>query len=104
MFDEYTKNQIINGNKTVTRRMNRTGRRPAIPGKYHKIKIDRTPEVYGEILIKDCHLEPLSALTDEEGRKEGFKDKEDYLKYFKTLNGDVSLDTLVWRVEFELIE
>lgn len=104
MFDEYTKNQIINKNKTVTRRMNRTGRRPAIPGKRHKIKIDRTPEVYGEILIKDCHLEPLSGLTDEEGRKEGFNDKEDYLKYFKTLNGDVSLDTLIWRVEFELIE
>ena len=32
MFDEYTKNQIINKNKTVTRRMNRTGRRPAM---YH---------------------------------------------------------------------
>ena len=102
MFDVYTVSQIIAGNKTVTRRMY-NGRRPAVPETIHKLKIDRTQNTYGMIRILDCRVESLSELTDEDAIKEGFNDKEHYLKYFKYLNGDVKMDTLVWRVEFELV-
>lgn len=102
MFDVYTVSQILAGNKTVTRRMP-FSRRPAVPNHYHKLKIDRTVKTYGLILILSCELEKLSNLTNEEAIKEGFNNKEHYLKYFKYLNGDVNENQLVWRIEFELM-
>lgn len=102
MFDVYTVSQILAGNKTVTRRMP-SGRRPAVPNHYHKLKIDRTTNTYGLILILSCELEKLSELTNEEAIKEGFNSREHYLKYFRHLNGDVDEDQLVWRIEFELM-
>ena len=38
MFDVFTVSQILSGGKTVTRRM-RGRRRPAVPGRLHKIKV-----------------------------------------------------------------
>lgn len=102
IFDVYCVSQILAGNKDVTRRMP-SGRCPAIPGHIHKLKIDRTKNTYGLILIEDCRLERLCQLTDEEARREGFNNKEHYMNYFKYLNGDVSDDELVWRIKFELL-
>ena len=101
MFDVYCVSQILAGNKNVTRRRV-TGKRPAVPGHLHKLKVDRTKKTYGLILIEDCTLEPLGNLTDEEAIREGFNNKEHYLKYFKHLNGDIPEDELVWRIKFEL--
>lgn len=102
MFDVYTVSQILSGNKTVTRRLS-NGKRPAIPGKIHKLKIDRTQKTYGLILIISCDIVRLGDLTDEEAVKEGFNDKQHYMKYFHYLNGDVDDDELIWRIEFELL-
>lgn len=102
MFDVFCLSQILSGRKDVTRRIP-SGKRPAVPGHIHKLKIDRTKKTYGLILIEDCRLEKLGDLTDEEARREGFNCKEHYLKYFKHLNGDVNPDELVWRVQFELL-
>lgn len=102
MFDVFTVSQILSGDKTVTRRM-RGRRRPAVPGRLHKIKVDRTKNWYGWILIQNCDLERLGDLTDEEAVKEGFNNKEHYMNYFRHLNGDVDEDELIWRVEFEVI-
>lgn len=102
MFDVYCVSQILSGNKTVTRRMP-TGRRPAIPGHKHWLKVDRTKNCYGLINIISCELEKISDLTEEEAIREGFNDKNHYMNYFKHLNGDVEKDQLVWRVEFELL-
>ena len=102
MFDVYCVSQILAGNKDVTRRM-ATGKRPAIPGHIHKLKIDRTKNTYGLILIEDCRLERLNQLTDTEAHREGFNNKEHYINYFKHLNGDVADDELIWRIQFELL-
>lgn len=102
MFDVYCVSQILSGNKTVTRRMP-GGKRPAVPNHIHKLKVDRTPDTYGSILILNCRMEKLSDLTDEEARKEGFRNKSHYMNYFKHLNGDVDENQLVWRIEFKLI-
>ena len=102
MFDVYCVSQILAGNKDVTRRMP-YGKRPAVPGHIHKLKIDRTKNTYGLILIEDCRIERLSQLTDEEARREGFNDKEHYMNYFRHLNGNVADDELVWRIKFELL-
>jgi hypothetical protein len=102
MFDVYCVSQILAGNKTVTRRMP-SGKRPAIPGHRHWLKVDRTKDTYGLILIEDCRLERLCQLTDEEARREGFNNKEHYMNYFRHLNGNVADDELVWRIQFELL-
>lgn len=102
MFDVYCVSQILSGNKTVTRRMP-SGKRPAVPGHIHKLKIDRTKDTYGLILIEDCRLERLCQLTDKEARREGFNDKEHYMNYFRHLNGNIVDDELVWRIKFELL-
>lgn len=80
-----------------------SGKRPAVPGHRHWLKIDRTKKCYGLINIIDCRLERLGDLTDKEAVLEGFNDKEHYLNYFRHLNGNVNDEQLVWRVEFELL-
>lgn len=102
MFDVYCISQILAGKKDITRRMP-NGKRPAVPGHIHKLKVDRTKNTYGLILIEDCRIEKLSQLTDEEARREGFNDKEHYMNYFRHLNGDVADDELVWKIKFELL-
>ena len=102
IFDVYCVSQILAGNKTVTRRMS-NGRRPAVPGHIHKLKIDRTNKTYGSILINSCDIVRLGDLTNEEAIREGFNDKEHYMRYFHYLNGDVDDDELIWRVSFELL-
>ena len=108
MFDNFCIKQILDGEKTVTRRLIRNhekAKRPAIPGKIHKLKMDRTKKTFGEILILSCFPEQIKDLTEEEARKEGFSSLRNYLDYFKIINNIELLndDEWIWRVEFELI-
>lgn len=105
MFDKYCVDKILNGEKTVTRRI-AGGRRPAIPGKIHKLKTDRTPKVYGKIFIKNCELTLVADITDKEAILEGFNNRKEYINYFMDINNiDILSDyDFLWRVEFELIE
>lgn len=103
MFDVQTVKAIQNGRKCVTRRLPRAdGRRPAVPGKIHTIKIDRTDRKYGTILITDCTMEKLGDITPNEAKMEGFESINEYIEYFKKVNGTDDPNTMVWRVEFEL--
>jgi len=104
MFDKFTKNMIVLGRKTVTRRVVRNNRRPAIPDTIHKIKIDRTPRSYGYIKIISCEKEKLSDITYMDVLKEGFTSKKQYLEYFMRVNNIVDLDTEVWVIEFEYLK
>ena len=104
MFDMYCIEQILNGNKTVTRRLPK-GRRPAVPGKIHKLKKDRTKKTFGLILITDCYLELIKEIDDNDAKKEGFSSRKEYIDYFMDINNiDILSDyDLVWVVEFELL-
>lgn len=104
MFDKYCVDKILAGEKTVTRRMPR-GKQPARPGKIHKLKIDRTKNTYGLILITDCYLDTIGDIDDKEAKKEGFNTRKEYIDYFMDVNNiDILSDyDLVWKVEFELI-
>lgn len=105
MFDEQTIKMIQNGKKCVTRRLPRAdGRRPAVPGKIHKVKKDRTDRTYGTILITDCQLVKLGDMDDTEAKMEGFNTVDEYLEYFETVNKVNNPDQMVWRVEFELAD
>ena len=104
MFDKYCIEKILAGEKTVTRRLPK-GKRPAVPGKIHKLKVDRTPKTYGLILITDCSLGLIADIDDREAKKEGFSSRQEYIDYFMDVNDiDILSDyDFVWRVEFELL-
>ena len=104
MFDKFCINKILNGEKCVTRRLPK-GKRPAIPGKIHKLKADRTQKTYGLILITDCYLSLISDIDNNEAKREGFKSRKEYIDYFMDINNiDILSDyDLVWTVEFELL-
>lgn len=104
MFDEYCIEKILNGEKCVTRRLPH-GRRPAVPGRIHRLKADRTSKVYGLILINNCYLGLIADIDEREAKREGFSSRKEYIDYFMNVNGiDVLSDyDLVWVVEFELL-
>ena len=104
MFDKFCIEKILDGEKTVTRRLPK-GRQPARVGRIHKLKIDRTKKTFGLILITDCYLSLVKEIDDKEAQKEGFKSRKEYIDYFMEVNNiDMLSDyDLLWRVEFELL-
>ena len=104
MFDKYCIDKILAGEKCVTRRIPK-GRRPAVPGKIHKLKIDRTKKTFGLILIEDCYLSIIKDIDDKEAQREGFSTRKEYIEYFMDINNiDILNDyDLVWRVQFTLL-
>ena len=104
MFVKYCIDKILTGEKCVTRRLPR-GRRPAVPGKIHKLKIDRTKKTYGSILIEECELSLIKDIDDKEAQREGFSTRKEYIEYFMDINDiDILNDwDLVWRVKFTLL-
>lgn len=103
MFDKYCVDKIKNGEKCVTRRLIKSNRRPAVPGTIHKLKINRTADNYGYILINSCSKSKLGEVTDKEAKKEGFGNAQEYFEYFRWVNnikGQLSKDYEVWRVRF----
>lgn len=106
IFDDFCINKILEGKKTVTRRLTaKNGRRPAVPGTIHKLKKDRTQNVYGKILINSCTLTLIKDIDDKEAIKEGFESRKEYIDYFMDINDiDILSDyDLVWRVRFTLL-
>ena len=104
MFDKFCIEKILSGYKTVTRRIKRNNKRPAIPGKIHKLKIDRTDKTYGYIRIISCDKESIEAtmnMNQVEAIKEGFNDADEFKRYWLDKNPNRSNE--VWRVEFELL-
>lgn len=103
MFDEYTKNQILAGKKVVTRRLRKNNHRPAIPNTLHKLKIDRTKMTYGSLYIISCEKGTLGKLNNLDAVLEGFNSKEEYLTYFKNINGTDAVNTPIWIIKFKYI-
>lgn len=104
MFDNYCLRKILNGEKTVTRRVRRNNRRPAVPGKIHKLKIDRTEKTFGFIRIKSCEPESYPQISQKEAEKEGFECPEFYLTYFRYINNLEHHVIPTWRIEFEVVK
>lgn len=107
MFDKFCIEKILAGEKTVTRRIKRNERRPAIPGHIHKLKVDRTKNTFGTIEIIDCKPELLyrGSISRIEARREGFSGPNEYFEYFNKIN-NMKLKRnhylFVWRIEFRL--
>lgn len=103
MFDKLCVDLIKSGKKTVTRRIKRSDRRPAKPGTIHKLKINRTKDVYGYIFIHKCIAKPyIWTLTDEDAKREGFDSALEFLDYWESVNKDYNGEG-IWLIEFEYL-
>lgn len=102
MFDKKTKNLICNGLKVVTRRKFNPDKRPAIPGAIHKIKIDRTKKVYGEIEIIACYPQKFGDITESDAHYEGFNSLREYKKYFFEKMDSLKVTTLFGLLSLKL--
>lgn len=104
MFDLLCVFLIHRQGKWQTRRKYNPNRRPAIPGQVHKIKIDRTKDVYGYIEILKVYPQKFGDITHFEATAEGFKSVEEYKEYFQKVNGPHNDDDLIWVVTFRKID
>lgn len=104
MFDRLTMEMIIGGRKTVTRRVVKSNKRPAIPNNIHTLKIDRTKAVYGYIYIWSVKKEKWSMINEYEAKREGFDNLEQYKQYFYKVNGYIGDNDFVWVINFEYMK
>lgn len=106
MFDMYCIEKILAGEKCVTRRLIKPGgRRPAIPGTIHLLKVDRTPKTFGKIFINSLTQTQIRDIDEKEAKMEGFDSVKEYIDYFMDVNNiDILSDyDWVWRVRFTLL-
>lgn len=103
MFDKLCVDLIKSGKKTVTRRIKKSDRRPAKPGTIHKLKIDRTKDVYGYIFIHKCVKKPyIWTITNEDAQREGFNSALEFLEYWESINKNYKGEK-IWLIEFEYL-
>lgn len=91
---------ILAGEKTVTRRTSTRYR----PGSTYAVQPGRGLRGVARIRVTDVRREPLGRLSDEEVAKEGFESQVDFAKYWISMHGRYDEETMVSRIEFELIE
>lgn len=103
--------QVMDGRKTVTRRL--TSENPRSPWwrKRCSLKVNHTYAVcpgrgknqIGRVRIVSVRRQPLHlALLPGEAEKEGFADEQQFITAWKAINGGWDDMALVWRVEFEV--
>lgn len=99
---------IVGGSKTQTRRI--WTKRRAKPGAIHKAKTAMLSKEYFALLtIKRVWKEQVGEISDEDAVKEGYKDKEDYLRIFYKINEKKLKKIKHWKclevfvVEFECL-
>jgi hypothetical protein len=116
IFGDQTITKLIAGDKTVTRRLwrpgdvfdgevvrNRSQIRYAV-GQERAIQPGRGKAGVAKLKIKSICMERLGAVDDDDARLEGFENREAFVRYWKFLHGKFMAATLVWRIEFEVID
>jgi hypothetical protein len=102
-----TKTQLLDGSKSVTRRL---GWRRLMPGdvllavsKCMGLKPGETAEVYGRIQVLSVRFEHLGAITQSDVVREGFpeKDPQGFVEFFCAKNRKATPGTVVTRIEFK---
>ena len=102
----WTTQALLQGHKTVTRRM--WTKQLVNPGDLVQA-YNRSPRFKGKpvavIKILSIYTEPLSKVTDEEERKEGglWGSGKEYIRAFLEAYPGMTEDDLVWRIEFKII-
>lgn len=103
--------KVMAGEKTVTRRV--ASDNPRSPWYRHRCALQvgrdyavcpgRGKHAIGRVRILSARVGPLGWLTEAEARAEGFSSAMAFAEAFADINGKYRDNTLVWRVEFEVV-
>lgn len=87
--------------KTQTRRPYVEGKPPRYDvGKTYAVQPGRGKPAVGRVKIKRKWVEPVTGLSHEDARAEGFKDRCKFMESYWRINGT---NPLCWAYEFELV-
>jgi len=97
-FSKEYRNKILSGEKTSTIRL-KTNLKVG-----EKVQIVVGGEKLGEAEITSIKRKDLLSLTDEDAKKDGFKNKKELLKALKKHYGKLPSDTIVYIVSFKKLK
>jgi hypothetical protein len=99
--------KVINRDKTVTRRL--VSDNPRSPwaagdcklnvGQSYAVCPGRGKHAIGRVIVSDVRLEQLGQVNDQEARREGFRDAEEFREAWAAINDGYDPRAQVWRVE-----
>lgn len=101
--------KVIAGEKTVTRRqMSDNPRSPwfrdqcrLVEGRSYAVCPGRGKNAIGRVRVTSVRWTLLHNIDDDEARREGFADRQDFVEGWTAINGSFK-DNAVWRIEFEV--
>lgn len=103
--------KVMSGEKTVTRRVLSDNRRSPWwreccsleVGRDYAVCPGRGKPAIGRVRVLSARLTLLWNIDDEDARREGFVDRDEFLNAWFDINGR-SGDEGVWRIEFEVVD
>lgn len=106
IFRDDLSRQVIDGAKTVTRRLARDNPRSPWSRERCAYRVGQSVAVcpgrgqrqIGRAVVTSVTLEPLGLLTDAEARAEGFEDVHAFVTAWTSINGKYDALALVWRL------
>lgn len=103
IFSSSTIGKVLDGSKRETRRLIRRDKPPVEAGRVYAIQPGRGKEAVGQFYVKGVHKERLLDITEDGARREGFPDREAFLREFARLNPGELANPEVWVIEFSLM-
>lgn len=102
--------KVMAGEKTVTRRCMRDNPRSPwfrdgckiVEGRSYAVCPGRGKDAIGRVRVTSVRWTLLGNIDDEEARREGFNDRQDFVEGWKAING-IFGEQAVWRVEFSVL-
>lgn len=100
IFAPSTLDKVLDGSKTETRRLVRRDKAPCEVGRVYSIQPGRGKKAVGQFYVKGVHKERLNEITEDGARREGFPDREAFLREFARLNRGQLANPEVWVITF----
>jgi hypothetical protein len=101
LFTEHSKNLILAGKKTQTRRR---GKKRWNIGSIHECRRGFKGEPFARVRILSVDKVRLGDITEEDARAEGAKDKTEFIEVWRQIYGPWKADEEVWRINFAVVD
>jgi len=100
LFKRHLLRKVLERQKTQTRRIHK---HPLKVGSIYGIRTTRFEKSQGHIKITRRFQQRLGDITEEDARKEGFKDIEEFRQQWISIRGSWNPDQIVMAYEFRLV-
>jgi hypothetical protein len=102
LFKKEHQEMILNGTKTATRRV---WKKPMVKvGGVYKAKLQMlSKDYFAKIKVTRLYKQGLYFITEEDARKEGYHNIEEFSKIWIKINGEWNPNLIVYAIEFEVV-